>query len=121
MTDTSSHPAPHGEGLQPQRSQQTGTLVSLIGWTAVLLPIILMSITIFAAVLEPSDGMAAPGRVGLMFLGAVLLFCMIASPHLLGQAVIYRERAMWRAALYTAIPTVGVIIYFLFRWLSNLG
>ena len=121
MTDISSHPAPHGEDLKPQRSQQTGTLVSLIGWTVVLLPIILMSITIFAAVVNPSAGMAAPGRLALMFLGAILLFCMIASPHLLGQAVIHRERAMWRAAVATSIPTVAVIMYFVFRWLSNLG
>ncbi|MDO5751939.1 hypothetical protein [Arthrobacter sp.] len=121
MTDASSHPTPGTKSSPQTRSQLTGTVVSLIGWVVVILPIVLMSVMIFASVLDPSAGMAAPARVGLMFLGAILLFCMIATPHLLGQAVIYRERAMWRAALITGIPTVAVILYFLFRWLSNLG
>ena len=121
MTDTSNHPAPHGEHLAPQRSHLSGTVVSLVGWLVVIVPIILMAVLIFAAVLNPSAGMAAPGRIALIFLGAALLFCMSAAPHLLGQAVIYRERAMWRAALITGIPTVAVIVYFVFRWLSNLG
>ncbi len=121
MTDTSRHPEIHGEHLQPQRSRLTGTVVSLIGWVVVILPIIVMSVLIFATILNPDGGLAAPGKVGLMFLGALLLFCMIAAPHLLGQAVVYRERAMWRAALVTGIPTLGVIAYLIFRWLSNLG
>lgn len=121
MTDTPSNPPVHGERLEKQRSQLTGTVVSLIGWVVVVLPIILMSVVIFAAVMSPDSGMAAPGKVALIFLGAALLFCMIAAPHLLGQAVIYRERAMWRAALVTGIPTVCVVLYFMFRWLSNLG
>ena len=90
MTDTSGTPASHGETLAPQRSQLVGTVVSLIAWLVVALPIILM-------------------------------FCMIAAPHLLGQAVRFRERAMWRSALITGVPTVCVVVYFIFRWLSNLG
>ncbi|MDJ0317308.1 MULTISPECIES: hypothetical protein [Arthrobacter] len=121
MTESSSHPAPHGEHLAPQRSQLAGTVVSLIGWVVVVLPIVMMSVLIFATVMDPSSGMTAPGNIALIFLGAVLLFCMIAAPHLLGQAVIYRERAMWRAALVTGLPTVCVILYLAFRWVSNLG
>lgn len=121
MTDSTPNPAIHGEHLQPQRSRLTGSVVSLIGWVVVILPIIVMSALIFTAVLNPDAGLATPGKIGLMFLGAVLLFCMIAAPHLLGQAVVYRERAMWRAAAVTGIPTLCVIAYLLFRWLSNLG
>lgn len=121
MTDTSSHPAAHGEHLQPQRSQLVGTIVSLVGWVVVILPIIMMSALIFAEVMRPDRGMWDPRNIALMLIGAVLLFCMIAAPHLLGQAVRFRERAMWRAALVTGIPTVSVVLYFVFRWVANLG
>lgn len=121
MTDASSRPRSHGEELLAPRSQLVGTLVSLGGWVVVIVPMIVMALLIFAAVTNPAGGMATIGRVALIFLGAVLLFCMIAAPHLLGQAVIHRERAMWRAAAVTGIPTVAVILYVIFRWLSNLG
>ena len=121
MTDTSGTPASHGETLAPQRSQLVGTVVSLIAWLVVALPIILMSLTIFAEVMKPDRGMWHPRNLALMFSGAILMFCMIAAPHLLGQAVRFRERAMWRSALITGVPTVCVVVYFIFRWLSNLG
>ncbi|MFQ4147687.1 hypothetical protein AAGW05_03160 [Arthrobacter sp. LAPM80] len=121
MTETPGLPPVHGEQLRPQRSQLTGTVVSLIGWAVVILPIILMAILILATVIEPSASLATPGKLALILLGAVLLFCMIAAPHLLGQAVIHRERALWRGAIITGIPTVAVILYFIFRWLGNLG
>ena len=121
MTDASSRPRAHGEELLPPRSHLVGTLVSLLGWVVVILPMIVMSLLIFAAVTNPDGGMATAGKIALIVLGAVLLFCMIATPHLLGQAVIHRERAMWRAAAVTGIPTVAVIVYIIFRWLSNLG
>lgn len=121
MTDATRRPPVHGEELLPPRSQLVGTLVSLLGWVVVILPIILMGVLIFSAVTNPAGGMATVGKIALMFLGAVLLLCMIAAPHLLGQAIIHRERAMWRAAAVTGIPTVAVIVYLVFRWLSNLG
>lgn len=121
MTDTSGTPASHGEALAPQRSQLIGTVTSLVTWLVVVLPIILMSIIIFAEVMSPDRGMWAPRNLALMFLGAVLMFAMISFPHFLGQAVRFRERAMWRSALITGVPTVGVVVYFIFRWLSNLG
>lgn len=121
MTDASGRPRAHGEELLPPRSQLVGTIVSLVGWVVVILPIILMSVLIFSAVTNPDGGMATAGKIALMFLGAILLFCMIAAPHLLGQAVIHRERAMWRAAAVTGLPTVAVILYLTFRWLSNLS
>ena len=119
MTDTPSHPPVHGELRHNQRSQLSGTVASLIGWVIVIVPIVLLAVLIFAAVIDPSAGMATPGRIAIAVGGAALLFCMIAAPHLLGQAVIHRERAMWRAALITGIPAACVVIYFLFRWLSN--
>lgn len=120
MTENLRFPPTSGERQKQERSQLTGTLVSLAGWAVVVLPIILMSIFIFAAVMEPSQGMAAPARLALIFAGAALLFCMIATPHLLGQAVRFKEKAMWRAALFTGIPTVCVILFFAYRWLANL-
>ena len=121
MTENSSLPSAPGNHVRHERSPLAGTVVSLVAWVVVVLPIILMSVLIFAAVMEPSQGMAAPARVALIIAGAVLLFCMIATPHLLGQAVRFKEKAMWRAALITGIPTVCVVLYFVFRWLSNLG
>ncbi|MFB9166531.1 hypothetical protein [Arthrobacter psychrochitiniphilus] len=121
MTENSRLEPTPNERVKQERSQLTGTLVALIGWAVVVVPIILMAVFILAAVLEPSQSMASPARLALIFGGAVLLFCMIAAPHLLGQAVRFKERAMWRAALLTGIPTVCVILYFVFRWLSNLG
>lgn len=121
MTDTSGSPASHGAALSPQRSQLVGTVVSLITWLVVALPIILMSVIIFAEVMRPDRGMWDPRNIALMLIGAVLLFAMIAFPHFLGQAVRFRERAMWRAAIITGVPTVCVVFYFVFRWLSNLG
>lgn len=121
MTEIPSLPSASGDRVRQERSPLTGTVVSLIAWAVVALPIVLMSLFIFAAVMEPSQGMAAPARVALIFAGAALLFCMIATPHLLGQAVRFKEKAMWRAALITGIPTVCVVLYFVFRWLSNLG
>ncbi|ALV44387.1 hypothetical protein MB46_01490 [Arthrobacter alpinus] len=121
MTETPSHPSVHGEVRHNQRSQLSGTVVSLIGWVVVILPIIMLAILIFAAVMDPSASMTAPGRAAIAIGGAALLFCMIAAPHLLGQAVIHRERAMWRAALITGIPAACVVLYFAFRFLGNLG
>ncbi|ALO67918.1 hypothetical protein AS189_17310 [Arthrobacter alpinus] len=121
MTENPSLTPAHGDRVQQERSQLAGTVVALVGWAVVVVPIILMSVLIFAAVMEPSQSLAAPARVALIFAGAVLLFCMIAAPHLLGQAVRFKEKAMWRAALITGIPTVCVVLYFVFRWLSNLG
>ncbi|POH60151.1 hypothetical protein [Arthrobacter glacialis] len=121
MTDASSRSSAHGEELLPPRSQLVGTLASLGGWVVVIVPMIVMALIIFSAVTNPDGGMATVGKVALIFLGAALLFCMIAAPHLLGQAVIHRERAMWRAAAITGIPTAAVVLYVVFRWLSNLG
>src|SRR4051794_32467101 len=98
MTDVHS-PTPANESLRhQQRMQLQGTLTSLGAWVVVIIPIVLLAIIIFAAVMEPSAGMSTPGRIAIAFGGAALLFCMIAAPHLLGQAVRFRERAMWRAA-----------------------
>lgn len=121
MTENPSTMPTPAERQKLERSQLIGTLVALGGWLVVTLPIILMSIFIFAAVMEPSQGMATPARLALIFAGAALLFCMLATPHLLGQAVRFKEKAMWRAALITGIPTVCVVFYFVFRWLANLG
>ncbi|WP_449372021.1 hypothetical protein [Arthrobacter psychrolactophilus] len=121
MTETPSHSPAHDELRRHQRSQLKGSMVSLVAWAVVILPIILLAILVFATVLEPSASIATPGRIAIAVGGAALLFCMIAAPHLLGQAVRFRERAMWRAALVTGIPTVCVVLYFIFRWLSNLG
>lgn len=121
MTDTSGAPASHGAALSPQRSQLVGSVVSLIMWLVVALPIVLMSILIFAEVMRPDRGMWDPRNIALMAIGAVLMFCMVAAPHLIGQAVRFRERAMWRSAIITGVPTVCVVGYFIFRWLSNLG
>lgn len=121
MTDTSQTPtSPRGQAAQA-RSQLTGSIVSLIGWLVVALPIILMSVVIFAEVMRPDRGMWDLRNLALMFAGALLMFCMIAFPHLLGQAVRFRERAMWRSAIITGVPTACVVVYFVFRWLSNLG
>lgn len=120
MTDPSRQPAPHREQLLPPRPQLTGTLVSLLGWVVVIIPIIAMALIIFAAVTNPDTSIATVGKIALIVLGAALLFCMIAAPHLLGQAVIHRERDMWKAALWTGIPTLAVILYLAFRWLVNL-
>lgn len=98
-----------------------GSVASLAGWLVVALPIILMSVMIFAEVMRPDRGMWDPRNIALMFAGAALLFAMIAFPHLLGQAIRFRERAMKRAAIITGVPTACVVGYFIFRWLSNLG
>lgn len=124
MTHTTNNPAASG-GMQgeelPPRSQLTGTVVSLIAWAVVALPIVLLAVVVFAEVMQPDRGLADPRNLALMFGGAVLLFCMLATPHLMGQAARFRERAMWLAALATGIPTAGVVLYFIFRWLGNLG
>lgn len=125
MTHTTRPRAPRGEaqgeGPSTQSSQLTGTVVSLIAWAVVALPLILLAVLIFAEVMQPDRGLADPRNLALMFGGAVLLLCMLATPHLMGQAARFQERAMWLAALATGIPTAGVIVYFLVRWLSNLG
>lgn len=124
MTHTTSNPAASGDAQGeelPPRSQLTGTVVSLIAWAVVALPIVLLAVVVFAEVMQPDRGLADPRNLALMFGGAVLLFCMLATPHLMGQAARFRERAMWLAALATGIPTVGVVLYFIFRWLGNLG
>ncbi len=119
MTDpTGPRPAPRGE-LPAPRSQLAGTLVSLAGWVVVTVPIIAMSVLIFAWVTNPAASLATAWKVALIFLGAVLLFCMVAAPHLLGQAVIHREPDMWKAALWTGVPTCAVIAYLVFWWLLN--
>lgn len=121
MTNSTSPKLPPREQLLPPRSQLTGTIVSFVGWVVVIVPIIAMALLIFAAVTNPNTSIVAIGKIALIFLGAVLLFCMIAAPHLLGQAVIHRERGMWRAALVTGIPTVCVILFIAFRWLGSSG
>lgn len=121
MTDTSGSPASRSEALAPQRSALVGSVVSLVAWLVVALPIVMMSVIIFAEVMRPDRGMWDPRNIALMFIGAVLMFAMIAFPHFLGQAVRFRERAMWRSAIITGVPTVCVVIYFVFRWISNLG
>lgn len=120
MTDSANRPARKREELLPPRSQLTGTLVALLGWVLVVIPIIAMSLLIFAWFTDPATSIAAVGKIALIVLGAALLFCMIAAPHLLGQAVIHRERDMWKAALWTGIPTLAVILYLAFRWLLHL-
>lgn len=102
------------------RSQLAGTLVSLIAWIVLIVPVVLIALIIFAGVTRPDSSVIVVGKIGLIILGVVLLFCMIAFPHLLGQAVIHRERAMYRAAIVTGIPTAGVLVYLLIRWLMNL-
>lgn len=119
MTDHNNQPPRQPDRLLPQRSQAVGSAVTLVGWLVVIIPIIAMALLIFAAVTNPDASLATVGKIGLIVLGAVLLFCMIAAPHLLGQAVIHRERGMWRAALWTGIPTVCVILYIVFRWLGS--
>ncbi len=121
MTDSPGTPAPHGEALAPQRSQFTGAVTTLVAWVAVILPIILMAVTIFAEIMRPDQGMWTARNLSLMFLGALLLLCMIAFPQFLGNAVRFREKAMWRSAIITGIPTVAVMVYFIFRWMANLG
>lgn len=121
MTENPSLQPSPAERVKLERSQLVATLVSLAGWVVVIVPIILMALLVFATVMEPSQSLATPGRLALIFLGAVLLFCMIATPHLLGQAVRFKEKAMWRAALVTGIPTVCVILFFVYRWMANLG
>lgn len=108
------------ETMLVPRSQLTGTLVSLLGWIVLIVPMLLISFIIFAAVTQPNSTVFAVTKIGLIVLGVALLFCMIAFPQLLGQAVIHRERDMYRAAIITGIPTAGVVIYLLIRWLSNL-
>ncbi len=121
MTDTTRRSTPHGEDPRRESSQLTGALVSLAAWVVVALPIILLAVLVFAEVMAPDRGLADPRNLALMFGGAVLLLCMLATPHLMGQAARFRERAMWRAALLTGIPTAVVIMYFIFRWLGNAG
>lgn len=121
MTEASGIPAPQDQQVPQERSQLVASVVSLIGWLVVALPIILMSVVIFAEIMRPDRGMWDPRNLLLMFVGALLMFCMIAFPHLLGQAVRFRERGMWRSAIITGVPTVCVVIYFVIRWLSNLG
>lgn len=121
MTDTSSQSTPHGEKLQAQGSQLAGSLAALAGWAVVFVPFLLLTLMILTAVLEPSRSIADIRNIAIMIGGALLLFCMIAAPHLLGQAVRFKERAMWRAAIITGIPAACVIVYFVFRFLSNLG
>ncbi|MGA7206723.1 MAG: hypothetical protein WBX27_19085 [Specibacter sp.] len=121
MTDPTHQKVPPRDQLLAPRSQLTGTLVAFVGWVVVIVPIISMALLIFAAVTNPNSSIVTLGKVALIFLGAALLFCMIAAPHLLGQAVIHRERGMWRAALVTGVPTVCVILYVAFRWLGSAG
>lgn len=121
MTDASGAQATQDQNVPQQRSQLAGSVVALAGWVVVALPIVLMAVVIFAEIMRPDRGMWDPRNLALMLLGAVLLFCMIAFPHLLGQAVRFRERAMWRSAIITGVPTVCVVVYFLYRWLANLG
>ena len=120
MTDSTRRPAPRREQLIPPRPQLLGAMVSLAGWVVMVIPILAVSLIIFAAVVNPDTSIVTVGRIALIILGAALLFCMIAAPHLLGQAVIHRERDMWKAALWTGIPTICVIFYLAFRWLLNL-
>ncbi|MFC8302833.1 hypothetical protein ACFUCV_04015 [Specibacter sp. NPDC057265] len=96
-------------------------MVSLVVWAVVALPIVLLALLIFAQLMQADSGLAAPRNLGLIFGGAILLLCMLATPHLMGQAARFRERAMWLAALATGVPTAGVVVYFIFRWLGNLG
>lgn len=119
MTDPSFTPDVRSEPLRPQRSQMTGTLVSLLAWIVVIVPMCGMALIIFAAVTNPSTSLATISKLVLIVLGVLLMFCMVITPHMMGQAVIYRERALWKAALWTGIPTVGVILYLVFRWLLN--
>lgn len=121
MTDISGAQTPKGQQVPQERSALVGSTVSLVGWLVVLVPIILMSVVIFAEVMRPDRGMWDMRNIALMFGGALLMFCMITFPHLLGQAVRFRERTMWRSAIITGIPTICVVVYFIFRWLSNLG
>jgi hypothetical protein len=119
MTGPQNPAAPRREQQLPPRPQLAGTVAALVGWVVVIVPIIAMALIIFATVTNPGSSIATVGKIALIVLGAVLLFCMISAPHLLGQAVIHRERALWKAALWTGVPTVGVLLYLAFRWLLN--
>lgn len=121
MSDASGIPASPKQQAPLERSQLVGSVVALAGWVVVALPIVLMVAVIFAEIMRPDRGMWDPRNLALMLLGAVLLFCMVAFPHLLGHAVRFRERAMWRSAIITGVPTVCVVVYFVVRWLANLG
>ncbi|WP_104089175.1 hypothetical protein [Arthrobacter sp. GMC3] len=119
MTEPTLPPAAKSEQLLAPRSQLVGTVAALVGWIVVIVPIIATAALVFILVMNPDTSLANIGKIGLIFLGAVLLFCMIAAPHLVGQAVIHRERAMWLAALWTGIPTVAVIIFLLVLWIRS--
>lgn len=113
-------PTAKSEQLQAPRSQLTGTLASLVCWAIVIVPLIVMATLMFGLVMNPDTSLVNIGKIALIILGAVLLFCMIAAPHFVGQAVIHRERAMWLAALWTGIPTAGAIIFLLVVWIGSI-
>lgn len=121
MQQKSTTPLSAEERAHLERSQLAGTITSLVGWVVVVLPIILMSLLIFAEVLRPDRGMWHPASLALMFGGALLLLCMVTFPHFVGQAVRFREKAMLRAALITGIPTAAVVLFFVVRWIANLA
>lgn len=107
------------EQLLPHRPQYAGILVSLLGWAVVAVPILTLSVLIFTIIMNPNHSLFTIGKFALGLAGTLLLFCMIAAPHLLGQAVVFRERGMWLAALVTGIPTIGAILFVVSRWLLN--
>lgn len=67
------------------------------------------------------DSTTTATSVALGILGFVATLSMLAFPPLLSQAGRFKEKAMLRAALITGIPTVCVVLYFVFRWLNNLS
>jgi len=119
MTEPTKQPAAKSDHLLAPRSQLVGTVAALVGWAVVIVPIIATAALLFVTVVNPDTSLANFGKIALIVLGAVLLFCMIAAPHFVGQAVIHRERAMWRAALWTGIPTVAVILFLVALWIRS--
>lgn len=116
MSDVSNNP----ETMLEPRPQKFGAMATLIAWVIETVPIIAISLIIFAEVVSPDSSALSLGKLVIIVLGVALLFCMIAFPQLLGNAVVHRERGLWRSALITGISTAGAILYIIFRWLANL-
>jgi len=119
MTDPQKNRTRQAEKQLPQRPQYVGIVVSLLGWAIVAVPILVISVLIFSVITTPDSSLISVGKFAVGIAGALLLFCMIAAPHLLGQAVVFRERGMRLAALVTGIPTVCAILYVVARWILN--
>jgi len=106
---------------RPQRSVWWLVAIWLLGWLLVAYPAVLLSLLSYLLIVGSTGESPTASSVTIGLLGMVFALCMIATPILLGLAVMKRRRGLWVATVVTGVVSIIAFIYLLVEWMIPFG